>query len=175
MTTRARIRPSRVNKSAKTRRRLASAQGGKDGDVSAGRPPMAPGRNSARTPEPTVQAHIRALGIHLNENTRTSIRRKLDRKFRKFARSIERMSVRLKDVNGPRGGVDHVCRIKVVLRNLPSVVYEKQDVSLDTAFGGALAGAERAVRRTLQRVRGKPIRKRPPVAPVQLTKSSKGS
>jgi len=80
-------------------------------------------------------------------------------------------SVRLKDVNGPRGGVDHVCRIKVVFSNLPSVVYEKQDVSLDTAVGGALAGAERAVRRTLQRVRGKPIRKRPPMEPVPLTKS----
>jgi len=175
MTTRARIRPSREKKSAKTRRGRARTQDGKEGDVSAGRFPRAPGRKSERTYEPPVHAHIRALGIYLNENTRTSIRRKLDRKFRKFARSIERTSVRLKDVNGPRGGVDHVCRIKVVLRNLPSVVYEKQDVSLDTAVGGALAGAERAVRRTLQRVRGKPIRKRPPMAPVPLTKSSKES
>ena len=175
MTTRARIRPSRENKSAKTRRGRAHTQGGKERDVSAGRSPKVPGRKPARTHEPPVHAHIRALGIYLNENTRTSIRRKLDRKFRKFARSIERTSVRLKDVNGPRGGVDHVCRIKVVLRNLPSVVYEKQDVSLDTAVGGAIAGAERAVRRTLQRVRGKPIRKQPPMAPVPLTKSSKES
>jgi len=160
MTTRARIRPSRVNKSAKTLRGRASTQGGKELDVSAGRLPKAPGRKPALTYEPRVQAHIRTFGIYLNQNARTSIRRNLDRKFGKFARSIERMSVRLKDVNGPRGGVDHVCRIKVVLRNLPSVVYEKQDVSLDTAVGGALAGAERAVRRTLQRRRGKPIRKR---------------
>jgi ribosome-associated translation inhibitor RaiA len=175
MTTRARIRPSRVTKSAKTQRGRARTQDGKERDVSAGRFPRASGRNPARTHEPPVHAHIRALGIYLNQNTRTSIRRKLDRKFRKFARSIERMSVRLKDVNGPRGGVDHVCRIKVVLRNLPSVVYEKQDVSLDTAVGGAIAGAERALRRTLQRIRGKPIRKRPPMAPVPLTKSSKES
>jgi hypothetical protein len=85
------------------------------------------------------------------------------------------MSVRLKDVNGPRGGVDHVCRIKVVLRSLPSVVYEKQDVSLDTAVGGALAGAERAVRRTLQRRRIKPIRKRTGMEPTQLPKSDRES
>jgi putative sigma-54 modulation protein len=166
MTTRARIRPSKVNKGAKTRRGHAGTRGGKEQDVSAGRLPKAPGRKPALTHEAPVQAHIRALGIYLNQNARTSIRRKLDRKFRKFARSIERTSVRLKDVNGPRGGVDHVCRIKVVLRNLPSVVYEKQDVSLDTAVGGAIAGAERAVRRTLQRARGKPIRKRPRMAPV---------
>ena len=165
MTTRARIRPSKVNKSAETRRGHAGARGGKEQDVSAGLVPKA-GRKPALTHEAPGQAHIRALGIYLNQNARTSIRRKLDRKFRKFARSIERTSVRLKDVNGPRGGVDHVCRIKVVLRNLPSVVYEKQDVSLDTAVGGAIAGAERAVRRTLQRARGKPIRKRPRMAPV---------
>jgi ribosome-associated translation inhibitor RaiA len=166
MTTRARIRPSRLNRRAKTRRGVASAQGGKEKVVSAGRFPKASGQKTARTPEAPVHAHIRVFGIHLNQNTRISIRRKLDRKFGKFARSIERMSVRLKDVNGPRGGVDHVCRIKVVLRNLPSVVYEKQDVSVDAAIGGALAGAERAVRRTLQRIHDKPIRKRPPMAPV---------
>jgi hypothetical protein len=160
MTTRARIRPSRKNRSAKTARGRSHTQGGKERDVSASRLSKAPKRKPALTQEPQVPAHIRTFGIDLNQNTRTSIRRKLDTKFGKFARSIERMSVRLKDVNGPRGGVDHVCRIKVVLRNLPSVVYEKQDVSLDTAVGGALAGAERAVRQTLQRARGKPIRKR---------------
>jgi sigma 54 modulation/S30EA-like ribosomal protein len=158
MTTRARIRPSRVNRRAETQRGVAGTQGGKEKDASAGRFPKTSGRKAARTPEAPVQAHIRAFGIHLNQNTRTSIRRKLDRKFGKFARSIERLSVRLKDVNGPRGGVDHVCRIKVVLRNLPSVVYEKQDVTVDAAVGGALTGAERAVRKTLQRTHGAPIR-----------------
>ena len=164
MTTRARIRPSRKNRSAKTSRRRARTQGGKERDVTTGRFSEASGRKTALTYEPLILAHIRTFGIYLNQNTRTSIRRNLDKKFGKFARSIERMSVRLKDVNGPRGGVDHVCRIKIVLRNLPSIVYEKQDVSLDTAVGGALAGAERAVRRTLRRTRSKPIRKRPRMA-----------
>jgi hypothetical protein len=137
--------------------------------------PKAPGRKTARPHESAVNIHIRVFGVHISQDTRTAIRQKLDGKFRKFANSIERMSVRLKDVNGPRGGVDHVCRIKVALKDLPSVVYENQGVSPDVAFGGALSGAERAVRRALQRRRGKPIRKRPPIAPVPLTKSSKES
>src|SRR5262245_12906137 len=165
MSARVQIKKSRENKSAKTPRGRSRTQGDKGRDVSTGRFPKASGRNSVKTPEPLVQAHIRAFGIYLNQKTRTSIGRKLDRKFRKFARDIERMSVRLKDVNGPRGGVDHMCRIKVVLRNLPSVVYEEQDISLDTALGAALAGAERAVRRALQRKRGAPIRKRTRTAP----------
>lgn len=175
MNSRVKIRPSRENKSAKARRRRSRAQGGKERDVSADRFSKAPGRKTVRTRESLANAHIRAFGIFVNQNTRTSIRRKLDRKFRKFAGSIERVSVRLKDVNGPRGGVDHVCRIKVVLSNLPSVVYEKQDASLDIAVGGALAGAERAVRRTLQRRRSKPIRKWTRIEPAPLTKSNKES
>jgi sigma 54 modulation/S30EA-like ribosomal protein len=155
MITRARIRPSSRRKRAKTLRGGASPQ-----DVSAGRFPKSSGQKTAGTRETSVHTHIRTFGIYLNPNTRTSIRRKLDSKFRKFARSIERMSVRLEDVNGPRGGVDHLCRIKVVLRNLPSVVYERQDVSVDAAVGGALAGAERAVRKTLQRIHEAPIKKR---------------
>jgi ribosome-associated translation inhibitor RaiA len=119
--------------------------------------------------EPTIPIHIRAFEIHVDQDTRASIRQKLDRRLRKFAESIERVSVRLEDVNGPRGGTDSLCRIKVVLRNLPSVVYDKQDVSLQAAFGGAMAGAERAVRRALQRRRSQPIRKGQQVTPVPPT------
>jgi ribosome-associated translation inhibitor RaiA len=96
----------------------------------------------------------------VDEDTRTHIRRKLDRKLRKFAGSIERVSIRLTDVNGPRGGIDQACRVKVVLKNLSTVVFEKQDMSLDVAVGGAIAGVERAIRRSLQRRRSKPIKRR---------------
>jgi hypothetical protein len=59
--------------------------------------------------------------------------------------------VRVRDVNGPRGGVDQLCRIKVVLKKLPSVVYTAQAPSLQAAIQRAIGGTERAVRRTLQR------------------------
>jgi hypothetical protein len=77
----------------------------------------------------------------------------------KFTPSIERVSVRTQDVNSSRGGIDRVCRIKVVLSGLPSVVFESRDASLNAAVDGALAGVERAVRRTLQRRRMKPLRR----------------
>jgi CBS domain-containing protein len=105
-----------------------------------------------------VPAHIRAADGNLSADDRRYIRRKLGRHLGKFASSIERVSVRTEDVNGPRGGVDNVCRIKVVLSGLPSVVYEQQDASLTAAVDGALAGTERAVRRALGRRRQKPLR-----------------
>jgi hypothetical protein len=81
-------------------------------------------------------------------------------KLGKFATSIGRISVRVEDVNGPRGGIDQVCRIKVLLIGLPPVVFQGRDASLVAAIDGALTGSERAVRRSVQRRRMKPIRRR---------------
>ena len=53
---------------------------------------------------------------------RSLIRRKLGMKLGKFATAIERLSVRVTDTNGPRGGIDQVCSVKVVISGLPSVV-----------------------------------------------------
>jgi hypothetical protein len=79
-------------------------------------------------------------------------------KLGRYDTSIERVTVRVLDVNGPRGGVDKLCRIKVVLSGLPSVVFESRTLSLKAAINGALSGAERAVRRSVQRRRTKPIK-----------------
>ena len=81
-------------------------------------------------------------------------------KLGKFASSIERVGVRVEDVNGPRGGVDHACRVKVVLSELPSVTYVAQDASTAPAIDRALTGSERAVRRALDRRRMKSVKGR---------------
>ena len=106
-----------------------------------------------------IPTYIRAVQVDLASSDRDYIRRKLGTRLGKFARSIERVSVRMEDANGPRGGVDQLCRIKVVLRGLPSVVFESRDSALNAAVDGALAGVERTVRRTLARRRMKPLRR----------------
>lgn len=115
-------------------------------------------REAGRAEAPLVPANVRVQGIELDDKTRTYIRRKLGMKLGKFAPSVERVSVRVEDVNGPRGGIDKACRIKAVLSGLPSVLHETRKASLDAAIEGALDGIERAVRSSLRRRRMKPVR-----------------
>lgn len=98
-----------------------------------------------------IPAYIRAVGAQIDAGDRAYLRHKLGAKLGKFARAVERASVRIRDVNGPRGGSDKACAIKVVLAALPSVVVEQRDASLRTAMDAALQRTERAVRRSVQR------------------------
>ena len=81
-------------------------------------------------------------------------------KLGKFAASIERVSVRVTDVNGPRGGVDQRCRVKVVLIGLPSVVVERRHTDMGPAVDAALRAAEESVRSVVGRRRMKPLHRR---------------
>jgi hypothetical protein len=119
-------------------------------------------RTAARFP-----IYIRGLEEDFRPDERAFIRHKLARRLDKFAESIERVSLRTEDANGPRGGIDRVCRIKVVVRGLPSVLVEKQDASLNKAVELALAAVERGVRRALQRRRAVALRRTASAPPTR--------
>lgn len=103
-----------------------------------------------RTVARQTPAYIRSMGSALDEVHREYLRRKLQRMVEKFGSAIERTSVRLEDVNGPRGGIDKRCQVKIVLRGLPSVYVDERDSSVQAAMDRALAKANRAVREALQ-------------------------
>jgi acetoin utilization protein AcuB len=105
-------------------------------------------------------AHIRVIGAEIADADRDHISRKLGMKLGKFASSIERVTVRLTDANGPKGGRDQVCNIKVVLSGLPSVVVEERDSRFQRAVSRAINSTALAVRSTVRRRRMKPLRNR---------------
>lgn len=147
---------SRIASSA-SRERVRTANGARRAPLP-GQVPRPVKRTAGQTAAPRTPANIRVDGVSLDDDDRAYIRRRLGEKLGKYASSIERVTVRVRDVNGPRGGVDLVCRIKVVLSGLPSVVVEHQAALLKPALTRALTGVERAVRQTVQRRRMRPIR-----------------
>ena len=105
-----------------------------------------------------MNARIRTAGIDLSREDRDYIRRKIERKVEKFTSPIEQVSFRLADVNGPRGGVDKVCRAKVEVSGLPPVVVERRHQSVRAAVEGTLDATERAVRKIIRRRQTAPRR-----------------
>ncbi|MCK6546220.1 hypothetical protein L6R52_10255 [Myxococcota bacterium] len=63
------------------------------------------------------------------------------------------MTVRLGDVNGPRGGVDKVCRIEARLDRSRSVVVEEIGADQDAALARAADRLASSVARTFARDR----------------------
>jgi len=111
-------------------------------------------------------AHVRVLGGQIEDDDRERIGRKLGMKLSKFATSIERITVRLSDANGPKGGRDQICQIKVVISGLPSVIVEERDATYPRAVDRAMSSTALAVRRSLQRRRLKPLHHRGTQPPV---------
>jgi ribosome-associated translation inhibitor RaiA len=131
-------------------------------------------RASGRAGVAATPLHVRTFGATTHAGLSDYVRKKLGRKLGKFAHAIERVSVRFDDVNGPRGGVDTVSRIKVVLSERPSVVIESHGVDAQHAFDQASQRTERTVRRSLGRAgvtRGRDVPKRTDVA--KLTKGTR--
>lgn len=100
-----------------------------------------------------VPSYIRSVGDALKPADREYLKQKLDQKLGKFDPAVFRTSVRVEDVNGPRGGHDKRCRIKVVLNGLPTVVVEAHSQTLKGAMDTALARMERSVRGATERRR----------------------
>jgi hypothetical protein len=89
--------------------------------------------------------------IPLSPSFEERIRTQLASQVGHGAGLIERGTVRFEDLNGPKGGVDTICRIKLVVSGRPSVIAEKRDTSVGRAF----AKAVRAVGTAVGRSRGK--------------------
>jgi hypothetical protein len=86
--------------------------------------------------------------------------RRTARMLAKFGPAVERTSVRLEDVNGPRGGIDKRRQVKVVLKGLHSVYVDERHRSVRAAMDRALARTDPAVRQALQRRRTQPLKRR---------------
>jgi ribosomal subunit interface protein len=64
---------------------------------------------------------------------------------------VNRVVIRLSDINGPRGGADKCCHIQVALAGIPDVVVEDTEVDMYDAIDRAVDRARRTVVRKVDR------------------------
>jgi hypothetical protein len=104
-----------------------------------------------RTSALETPVEFRAPGMQVSDALEPYVRSKLGAKLGAFALQIERVAVRFRDLNGPRGGEDTECRIQVVLAGRPDIVVHARAVEPRRAFDDANRSVGQAVLRNLER------------------------
>lgn len=102
-----------------------------------------------------MQISIQAQNFSLTKALRGHVERRVAAALNTRGGHIQQVMVRLFDINGPRGGEDKCCRIKIELPKLPDVVIENISANLYCAIDRAAYRAGRTVRKRLARMRDK--------------------
>jgi ribosomal subunit interface protein len=98
-----------------------------------------------------MNLEIRGIDLEPTDAIRNHIERRLSFALSRFSDHLKGVEVRLRDENGPKGGIDKVCRVKATLRGRPTLVVEAVGTDLYAAIDTAADRAGRALGRTLRR------------------------
>ena len=98
-----------------------------------------------------MQIDIQARDFSLSDALRSHAERRLRSALTCCDDHIQRVAMRLSDINGPRGGADKRCHLQVVLAGLPDVVVEDVEADLYVAIDRATDRAGRTLVRKIGR------------------------
>jgi ribosome hibernation promoting factor len=108
---------------------------------------------SRRLTLPNMKLDIRSPNLMVNDELRDHTKRNLHFSLGRLAPQIERVVVTVADINGPKGGLDKRCGVRVVGRDGWLVTVTHTERSSESAVSHAVARAARAVARRIERRR----------------------
>jgi putative sigma-54 modulation protein len=94
---------------------------------------------------------VRGQSLEVSEVLHDHVEHRLRFALRPFSGQISRVVVRLRDLNGPRGGVDKLCRIEVHLAGAGKVIADGLHAGLYAAVDLAADRVRRSIVRALER------------------------
>lgn len=100
-----------------------------------------------------MKIQVRSRGFGLSDALRAHAERRLSFAVGRFGWPLQSVTLRLDDVNGPRGGADKRCQIVARLALGGDVRVEEMDDDLYAAISRAAERLDRAVAREMERRR----------------------
>ena len=99
-----------------------------------------------------MKVELHASRLAVSNSTQAYVERRIGFALGRFADVIENVVVSLEDINGPRGGIDKSCRIRVNLTGQRApIIATVLDVEIRAAIDMAAERVGRAVARQLDR------------------------
>lgn len=108
-----------------------------------------------------MKIEIRSSNVPLSQPLHDHTARRLGFALRTLAEHIDHVVVRLVDLNGPRGGLDKLCRMVVSLRSAGRLIVEATDADAYVAVSQAARRLEERAARRLRR-EARPLSSRRP-------------
>lgn len=115
-----------------------------------------------------MKIDIQARDFSLTDALRSHAERRLSFAMSCCSDHIQRVEIRLSDINGPRGGADKCCRLRVVLSGLPDVLIEDIEADLYVAINRATDRAGRTLVRKLGRQQARTRQAHPAIPDTRL-------
>lgn len=100
-----------------------------------------------------MRLDIQSRGFDLTDGLRQHAEQRLRAALGWASSDVHKVTVRMSDINGPRGGQGNLCHIQVALRGTPNVVIEDTESDLYLAIDRAVDRAGRSVARRMERSR----------------------
>ena len=100
-----------------------------------------------------MQIDIRANGIEVSESLQAHTERCLKFGLDWARHDVDRVVITLSDINGPRGGNDKRCQLRIPLPKMRDVVIEEIAGDLQIAVARSVDRAARSLERRLSRQR----------------------
>lgn len=100
-----------------------------------------------------MRIEIKSRGVDVDTELREYVHRRAAFALSRFGDDVREVLVTLEDVNGPRGGIDQLCKLVVTLRRVDEpVVCETTDKEMQAAIDIAFGRASRTVARNMDRI-----------------------
>lgn len=100
-----------------------------------------------------MQFDIQAQGFTLTDGLRDHAERRMEFALDWARHEVSRVVVRFSDINGPRGGNDKRCQVRIPIPRMRDVVVEDLSADLYLAMDRAIERAARTLERRLARQR----------------------
>ncbi|TWU20278.1 hypothetical protein Pla52o_47960 [Novipirellula galeiformis] len=97
-----------------------------------------------------MKLDISSNRIVIGNSLRNHIEERLNQSFQRLERWVQKVSICLDDINGPRGGVCKQCRVVVTLNGVESVVVTETGDSVGASLSQAIRRAGYALKRRVK-------------------------
>lgn len=100
-----------------------------------------------------MQLNISTRKVNISYLEKQDIVQKLKSSLSYFEPQVYSALLTITDVNGPKGGKDMLCKIRLKLAGIPSILIQEKSESLRNAIDGAIRRAKQTLKRKVGRSR----------------------